>query len=240
MSGYVYDSAWSEERRRLAGLEATFDAFTAAAFNRVGVQPGWRCLDIGAGGGSVARDLADRGASVVATDLETQHLEGLDDPRIVVRRHELFVDEIEPASFDLVHSRMVLEHLPQRDLGFRRMLDAVKPGGWLVIEDIGVTAAALTGVAVVRPASASEAFGAYWRAIFSVMANAGFDGTFAHRLPMTMMEQGLEDVECELRSKLMRGASTELPLSDTAPSAAPRTPARGLVGLQQIPRGPTH
>ena len=89
MSDYVFDSTWDQEQRRLAGIEGMFDEYTAAAFDRIGVQPGWRCLDVGAGGGSVARDLAERGASVVASDLDIRHLETLDNPRIEVRRHDV-------------------------------------------------------------------------------------------------------------------------------------------------------
>lgn len=214
MTGYVYDSAWEQERRRLAGIEAMFDGFTAAVFDRVGVQPGWRCLDVGAGGGSVARGLAARGASVVATDLDIRHLERLGDPRVEVRRHDLLADELEPASFDLVHARMVLEHIPQRDTALRRMRDAVKLGGWLVIEDLEFTEEAFAGDTAVWPESVSDARRAATRAILTLMTAAGFDGGYARRLPWALLALGLEDVACESRSKLIHGGSIAAAFSE--------------------------
>ena len=76
--GYVYDHAWTQERIRLAGLEAALDPVTHERLAGLGVGPGWRCLEVGAGGGAVAFWLAKRVAPdglVVATDLETDFLE---------------------------------------------------------------------------------------------------------------------------------------------------------------------
>ena len=76
--GYAYDHAWARERERLAGLEAALDPGTREHLTRLGVGPGKRCLEIGAGGGSVAFWLAERvapGGTVVATDIETSFLE---------------------------------------------------------------------------------------------------------------------------------------------------------------------
>ena len=208
MSGYVFDSTWDQEQRRLAGIEAMFDEFTAAAFDRVGVQSGWRCLDVGAGGGSVARDLAERGASVVASDLDIRHLETLDNPRIEVRRHDVLADDLEPAAFDLVHARMVLEHIPERDVALERMLEAVKHGGWLVIEDVALAKEDMfLGITLLWPESPSESFHAARHAVLSKMTAAGFDGGYGRLLPGVFISLGLEDVGCELRSKLIRGSS---------------------------------
>ena len=76
--GYAYDHAWSMERVRLAGLEVALDPGTREHLIRLGAGPGVRCLEIGAGGGSVAFWLAERvapGGTVVATDLDTGFLE---------------------------------------------------------------------------------------------------------------------------------------------------------------------
>ena len=72
--GYTFDHGWDEERLRLRGLEIALDPGTREHLIRLGVGPGSRCLEIGAGGGSVAFWLAERVAPdglVVATDLET-------------------------------------------------------------------------------------------------------------------------------------------------------------------------
>jgi hypothetical protein len=102
---------------------------------------------------------------------------------------------------------MVLEHIPQRDVALHRMLEAVKPGGWVVIEDIDASGNVI-GSSLVQPEDAAAAFLAAWRGIFSFMTQAGFDGDYAQRLPMTLIALGLTDVECESRAKLIRGGTT--------------------------------
>lgn len=65
------------ERTRVRLLEQFHDPLTARQLDAIGVGEGWRCLDVGAGAGSVTRMLAGRvGASdsVLAVDLDTSLL----------------------------------------------------------------------------------------------------------------------------------------------------------------------
>jgi ubiquinone/menaquinone biosynthesis C-methylase UbiE len=57
---YAYDHGWNEERIRLAGLEAALDPGTQEHLLRLGLAPGTRLLEVGAGGGSVAFWAAER------------------------------------------------------------------------------------------------------------------------------------------------------------------------------------
>jgi hypothetical protein len=64
------------------GIEATRDHGTRALLERLGIGPGLRCLEVGAGGGSIAAWMADQagdGGHVLATDIDTTHLEPLAD-----------------------------------------------------------------------------------------------------------------------------------------------------------------
>ena len=38
-------------------------------------------------------------------------------------------------AFDLVHCRALLEHIPKGEFALDQTLGAVKPGGWILIED---------------------------------------------------------------------------------------------------------
>jgi ubiquinone/menaquinone biosynthesis C-methylase UbiE len=140
MSGaYVYDHGWSDERARLAGLEAALDPGTIALLLRLEVGPGSRCLDVGAGGGSIALWLAERVAphgKVVATDLETDFLEAVaaEVPTLEVLRHDLTTDEL-PTDFDLVHARWTVEWLPDKRHALRQMIAALRRGGVLLDEE---------------------------------------------------------------------------------------------------------
>lgn len=115
-----------------------FDPGTIRQLESREVRQGWHCLEIGGGGGSVASWLSDRvGASgrVVATDIDTRFLEPLKLPNLEVWRHNIVSDPLPESAFDLVHARLVLVHLPNKERVLEKLIAALKPGGWLVDEE---------------------------------------------------------------------------------------------------------
>ena len=127
------------QAERLRLLAALLDEGTFRLLDRLGVRPGWRCLEVGAGGGSVAAWLCDRcapGGSVLATDLDTTVLRELERANLEVRTHDLLTDDLPEREFDLVHARLLLAWLADPDEGLRRMLAALKPGGCLLVEEM--------------------------------------------------------------------------------------------------------
>lgn len=72
---------------------------------------------------------------VVATDVDPRFLRQLRIPNVEIRQHDIVNDDLEADQYDLVHSCNVLRHLPEPEKGLKRMADAVRPGGWLVIEE---------------------------------------------------------------------------------------------------------
>ena len=106
------------ERRRLANLVRNFDPSTRQRLESLPVRmEGARVLEVAGGSGSIARWLAGRvgrWGAVVATDLDTRHLEALGDHRLEIRRHDILADPIEENSYDLVHCRLLLMPLVGR------------------------------------------------------------------------------------------------------------------------------
>jgi SAM-dependent methyltransferase len=146
MDKYVFDNAWIQARQRLCGLEQLLDPGTIRHLDALGVREGWHCLDVGAGGGSITEWLCRRvgpNGYVMATDLDTRFLDTLTMPNLCVRRHDIVSDDLPECRFDLVLSRLVLGHILERENALRRMLFAVKPGGWLVCEDADNVSVAL-------------------------------------------------------------------------------------------------
>jgi ubiquinone/menaquinone biosynthesis C-methylase UbiE len=75
------------------------------------------------GRGSIAAWLSERvgpTGQVIATDIGTRFLETLQRPNLEVRRHNIVTDPLPEDEFDLVHVRLVLMHLPERDSVLRR------------------------------------------------------------------------------------------------------------------------
>ena len=134
---YLLANSGRETRRRFGALSELFDPGTIRHLEKCGVSRGWHCLEVGGGGGSIAAWLADRvgpDGQVLTTDIDPRFLEALQHSNIEVRQHNIATDPL-PETFDLVHARLVLLHIPQREQALERMISALKPAGWLVIEE---------------------------------------------------------------------------------------------------------
>jgi SAM-dependent methyltransferase len=192
---YLFEHGWEQERQRLDLLQRTFDPATLSCLEALPVPVGGRCLEVGGGAGSIARWMCRRvgpTGRVLATDLETDFLELLTEENLEVRRHDVVVDELEDAAFDLVHARLVLSHIPERDVALKRLMAALRPGGWLVVEefDMGALKAApnCDGGALLDRAN---------QAMWGAMTAAGYDGLYGRRLPLELRAVGLTDIGAE-------------------------------------------
>lgn len=125
------------ESARLRLLEAGRDPGTIGRLDRLGISPGWRCLEVGAGAGSIARWLAERvgpTGSVLAVDINPRFL--IDMPAGVdVRRLDILHDDVDADAYDLVHCRAMLMHLPDPAAAIARMVAALRPGGLFLFEE---------------------------------------------------------------------------------------------------------
>jgi SAM-dependent methyltransferase len=202
---YAYDNALAAQRERLRTLEALFDAGTIAELDARGVGRGWRCLEVGAGGGSIALWLADRvapGGAVVATDLDTTVLDGLSHPNLEVRVHDVLEDDLPDREFDVVHVRLVLGWLADRETALRRLIAALKPGGWLVAEDLDFASA------VPDPHMGADLCARFTRIVeahHAVIAERhGFDPGYGRRLAGDLDGAGLVDTDFRGRASMWR------------------------------------
>jgi 2-polyprenyl-3-methyl-5-hydroxy-6-metoxy-1,4-benzoquinol methylase len=192
----VSTAVWHDRDRWLSLLEALFDPSTVQRLKGVGVAPGWRALEVGAGRGSIAAWLADRVGDeghVVASDIDTSLLEALEHERIEVVSHDVLVDEFPESSFDLIHCRAVLVHLGDPERAVERMASWLAPGGVLVAEEPWTEVARLAPDPVV--ARAADALG------------ETLDGSFARLLPHALREAGLERVEADAELRFFEGGT---------------------------------
>jgi hypothetical protein len=114
MAQYQFGREWQHERDRLASLEQFEDPGTIRYLQKIGIGRRWRCLEVGAGGGSIAAWLREQVGTtrhVLATELETKFVAALDYPNLEVLRHDIASDELPREAFDLIHERAVLLHL---------------------------------------------------------------------------------------------------------------------------------
>ena len=211
MGTYVFDNSWEQERARLAGVEALYDPGTIRHLEAMGVAPGWRCLELAAGGGSIAQWLCHRvgpSGSVVATDVDTRFLEILHEPNLDVRRHNVATDELPEDEFDLIHGRLIMELVPDRDQAMKRLVAALRPGGWIVLEDADWSAYTSGPERLMAyPEDIRPAATRVWGAAIDIMRKVGLDEEYGRRLPGDLIAQGLVDVGAEIRGHLQWGGS---------------------------------
>jgi SAM-dependent methyltransferase len=141
MSEHKYmhvDEKYEEELGRLRGQASLIDPVTIRHLETIGVSEGWKCLEVGGGAGSIAEWLSAKvgpSGRVVATDIDLRFLGRLSAPNLEIRKHNILTDNLEEGQYDLIHCRLVLMHLAEPVRAVKRMAQALRPGGWLLIED---------------------------------------------------------------------------------------------------------
>jgi SAM-dependent methyltransferase len=195
------------ERRRLELLEARYDPLTVRRLTALRLRSGWSCLEVAAGAGSIACWLAGRvgpTGSVVATDLDPRFLDGALPVNVEVRQHDILTDPLEDGAFDLVHCRALLCHLDEPIVALSRMAAALRPGGWLFVEDADfVTFEAASPHHPLTPA---------WNRVAGAMKRFQddswfFDPHLGRRLPGLVAALGLKELGHEGLVRIHHGAS---------------------------------
>ena len=191
---YLLDNARAEAGERFVALAELFDGVTRGHFDRLGVAPGSHCWEVGAGGPSIPEALAEAVGPtgyVLATDIDPAWL----DPRgtYEVRRHDVAADPPpEPGTFDLVHARLVLVHVPDRARALATMVAALRPGGWLLVEDADTELQPLVCLEETGPAQ--QRANRMRRVFRELMTQRGADLRYGRTLPRTLRKAGLVEV----------------------------------------------
>ena len=206
-SAYSFDNDDPEARDRHRHLSAILDDFTFARLGSIGDLAGRRCLEVGAGGGSVARWLADQvgpTGRVLATDLNIKHLPT--SARFEVAQHNLVTDEMPAGPWDVIHARLVLLHIPERKEILCRLAEALAPGGHLVLEEWATVFDRL--VLAAPDAESAELVEAYHRTLTgTILPGNGNDPTWASQAHGAMLDAGLVDVDTEMSSRSWPGGT---------------------------------
>ena len=138
ISTYLLDNAAPQTSERFDALSTLYDRESLRHLEDRGVGPGWNCLEVGGGGGTIAAWLAARvgpTGHVLVTDLNPRFLDDSKFSNMEIRSHNIVTDPLPDAAFDLIHARLVLIHIPEREQVLARLAAALKPGGWIIEEE---------------------------------------------------------------------------------------------------------
>jgi len=209
-TGYIFVNSGKEAQTRFAGLSTIYDRATVRHLEDLGVGSGWHCLEIGGGSGSIAKWLADRVGSmghVRVTDLDTRFLEPLKGPNLTVCRHNVGTDTLPEAAFDLIHTRLVLMHVPERDAALAQMISSLKPGGWILIEEYD--SCSMPPDPVANPA---ETILETHMAMLRLLEDNGVSRRYGRLLAGLLLARGLSSVGAEAQLFLWQGGSADIAL----------------------------
>lgn len=212
MAEYTFDLAWERERERMGAGETLFDPFTSRIFDEIGVSEGWRCFEIGAGGGTMAAWLCERvgpSGEVLAIDLDTRFVERLDYPNLEVRHHDISTGPVDGRTFDLIHARLLLEHVATRSEVVKELVEILNPGGWLFLEDFDLTEQPhLPPEAYfLYPADPEQLLARTTQAMCDLLREFGVMVDYGRALPAELLSNGLEDVDARYQTQLIHGGT---------------------------------
>jgi SAM-dependent methyltransferase len=199
---YLLANEAPEAMDRFTAFATLFDPSTFRHLDDLGLAAGWRCWEVGAGGTSVVRHLAERTGPtghVLATDLDTSWAATATAtgplPTVDVRHHDVALDPPPTTDFDLVHARLVLVHVPDRDAALANMVSTLKPGAWLLIEDADP---ALQPLSCLEDDGPEQQLANRIRTGFrALLASRGADLSYGRTLPRRLRAAGLTSVAAD-------------------------------------------
>jgi SAM-dependent methyltransferase len=219
------------ESARLRLLERCRDPGTTRRLEALGVTNGWRCLEVGAGRGSIVRWLAERvggDGSVVACDLDPRFLTDVPG-NVEVRTLDIREQDVEPGKYDLVHCRALLMHLPDPAAALGRMAKALRPGGLLLAEEGDYGLVHYGGH--VDAASANDLA---HRLLEALRASGTMNPWFGRSLPALVTASELELVGAEVETPVARPGDPHFEFAcRTMMASAPGFVAAGILGVEE-------
>jgi SAM-dependent methyltransferase len=194
---YFLPNTWEAARERLSLLEIVWDPWTLRNLGKLGIKPGWHCLEIAGGAGSIASWLCQHvgpEGHVVATDIEPRFLEQIDEPNLEVWRHNLLTDALPTAAFDLVHARAILTFLPDAAVLIPRIVETIKPGGLLLLEEPDYASVVPDPTMDAAALALSQK---PWDVMMAFVTSRGYDTQLGRRLSGYTSAAGVRDIEAE-------------------------------------------
>lgn len=198
------NAAPAREIKRLQDIDEFMGPTTRRRIEDLGIAPGWRCLEVGAGVGGVARWMAERvgpSGRVTAVDLNPLFEEDPGLPQLEVRCHDILAEGLEDGAYDLVHCRLLLANVGNVELALQRMLDALRPGGWLLVEEPGESRLPDVGESNPRVAEFNRLMEFFLQTVQET--TKAVDLNLSRRLPGLFEDLGLVDIGGELTHLLV-------------------------------------
>jgi SAM-dependent methyltransferase len=217
------------ERLRIQGAAMAPDC--AIMLERIGVGPGWTCLDLGCGPGGITALLSERVGSsgrVVGLDADPVFLDH-------ARRHapsngefvagNAYRTGLPSGGFDLVHMRFVASTAGGPEALLQEAIRLARPGGYVALQE--------PDMATLNCYPPHPAWEQLKSALIGAFTSVGSDISLARRLFALARHAGLEDVHYR---PFLLGFRSADPMADYLPATV-KSLRRTIVGKGLLSEG---
>jgi len=201
------------EIERLHVQAAAMAPDTEVMLDRIGVQPGWSCLDVGCGPRGITDLLSKRvGASgrVVGLDMQARFLEiaRAGAPKNVeFRQGDAYGSDLPAGGFDLVHMRFVASTAGDPERLLKEAIRLARPGGIVALQE--------PDGSTLNCYPPHPAWERLKTALLGAFSGVGADLQLAKRLYYIVRQTDLEDVQYR---PFLIGVRSSDPMVDYLPS----------------------
>lgn len=189
---YIFESAQvNAEFERLKQIEDAFDEKTKDLIQNSGIAPGWSCLELGTGAGSILKwmsVLVGNQGNVVGIDKNIKFINPIEANNIQKIEGDILNVELESNSFDLIHARYVLIHITESEKVIKKLISFLKPGGVIILEEPDFTSAKTISART----SQEQAHQRVNEAIDTMFINLGLNPSLGLKLPLILQSNGIE------------------------------------------------
>lgn len=204
---YIFsDTQFTSELERLKVLEKVSDPTSRRRILATGMTIGWQCLEVGAGAGSIMKwmsEIVGESGKVVAVDVDIRFIEHTSLSNVDMIKGDIQQISLENNSFDLIHIRNVLIHIGDFQVILSKILNLLKPNGWLVIEEPDFSAARV----IHGSQDEYQAVNKVNQSIYQMFTDQGLDYSFGIKLPSLLQQIGLQQLEVENDVPISSGGS---------------------------------
>lgn len=204
---YIFETAQQKaEFERLKMIEEAFDEKTQEIIQYSGIAPGWKCLELGFGAGSILRWMIDSVGSegkIVGIDKNIRFIKENNAKQVEIIEGDILDIELESCDFDLVHAKYVLIHINEPEKIIRKLTRLLKAGGIIILEEPDFTSARVVDDSLLN----EQAHQRVNEAINKMFIDLGLDPSFGLKLPLILQKNGLGVERVTSEQHLCRGNS---------------------------------
>jgi len=196
---YIFNKSEDQpERDRLILIEQYHDPRTRERLQQVGICARGTCLEVGPGAGSIMRWMArivGPQGHVMAIELNPRFLSRNSPSHLTLIQGDINKVPLPSKTFQV--------HTPSHQRALKKIIEALRPGGWLVLEEPDFSVARV----VTGPKGLGRSVQRVNEAIQHMFSNAGLDPAFGVKLPGLLQDMGLVNLTLDNDTPLVQGGS---------------------------------